>query len=546
MINSWEKVLLNHKFVVFVFFISLIFSLWLMFSTFSYKDGDMLIAGKAWSDFGSHIPLIRSFSLGDNFPVQYPLFPGEPIKYHFLFYALVGIFERIGIRIDYALNLPSAMGFTFLLVMIYLLAKRIFNSIAVGILSVIFFLFNGSLSFFYFFQKHPLSSNTINEITSNQTFPSFGPYDHTSIISAFWNLNIYTNQRHLAVSYGLSLLIIYLFLNLKDENRKGNLLKSILIGSVLGFSFFLNMAVFVMTVAILFCLFLFLKNKRINMFTALLTAAIIALPSYLYINTVPSLFTITTRLGYLVEKLNVQAFLNYWIQNLGFHFLLIPLALIIATRFQKKIFLSFFTLFIIGNLIQFSPEIAANHKFFNYFMIIGVMFSSYALVYLWNKRNILKPIVIVLIFFLTISGIIDFFPILNDGKIALADYKKDKDIAWIINNTPKNSVFLNTDYFMDKASIAGRKIFLGWPYFAWSQGYDTNSRDITRKEILNSKTLDDFCKKTRNYKLNYFEINTQNKYDFPINYDLFKNNLRLLYISSNKNYAIYDIRNSCK
>src|SRR3990167_947392 len=110
---------------------ALAFSFWLMFSTFSYKDGSILIAAKARSDFGSHIPLIRSFSLGNNFPPEFPIFPGEPIRYHFLFYFVVGLLERVGVRIDYALNLPSALSFSFLLITIYFLAKLIFKSRAV-------------------------------------------------------------------------------------------------------------------------------------------------------------------------------------------------------------------------------------------------------------------------------------------------------------------------------------------------------------------------------------------------------------------------------
>ena len=64
----------------------IIFSVWLMFSSFSYSDGSMQIGSKAWSDFASTIPVIRSFSFGSNFPPEYPLFPGEPIHYHFLFF----------------------------------------------------------------------------------------------------------------------------------------------------------------------------------------------------------------------------------------------------------------------------------------------------------------------------------------------------------------------------------------------------------------------------------------------------------------------------
>jgi 4-amino-4-deoxy-L-arabinose transferase-like glycosyltransferase len=54
-------------------------------------------------------------------------------------------------QIDYALNIPSALGFFFLMIMIYLFAKEIFKSKAVGILSILFFIFNSSLDFLKIF-----------------------------------------------------------------------------------------------------------------------------------------------------------------------------------------------------------------------------------------------------------------------------------------------------------------------------------------------------------------------------------------------------------
>src|SRR3989344_6726086 len=188
---------------------SLLFSFWLMFHTFSYKDGSMLIATKSWSDFAANISLIRSFSMGENFPPQYPLFPNEPIKQHFLFYAIVGLLEKLGLRIDFALNILSALSFSFLIFMIYILAKALFQKKSVAFLSIAFFLLNGSLSFIEFLKAHPISSNTINDILYINDFPSFGPYDGR-IVSAFWNLNIYINQRHLSLSFALVLLIIYI------------------------------------------------------------------------------------------------------------------------------------------------------------------------------------------------------------------------------------------------------------------------------------------------------------------------------------------------
>src|SRR5579885_3661753 len=83
--------------------LSFSFAFWLEFHTFSYdsKAKEMIIAEKVSSDFLAHIPLIRSFSFGHNWPPEYPLFPGVPIRYHFLFYAGVGLLEKIGFRIDW-------------------------------------------------------------------------------------------------------------------------------------------------------------------------------------------------------------------------------------------------------------------------------------------------------------------------------------------------------------------------------------------------------------------------------------------------------------
>jgi len=535
----------KYKIEILFVFISLIFSSWLMSSTFSYHDGKMEIASKAWSDFANHIPLIRSFSLGNNFPPQYPLFSGPPIRYHFLFYALVGILEKTGIRIDYALNIPSILGFFFLMIMIYLLAKEIFKSKTVGALGVLFFIFNGSLDFINFFTNHPISKNTVLDILSNKTFPSFGPYDG-KIISAFWNLNIYTNQRHLALSYALSLFIIYVFLKINPDKKIRNHKISILLGIILGISFILNIAVFLMSVCILSCMLIFMNKKRLFIFITLIIASIFALPQYLYMQQGTFSSGISLYSGYLVTNLTFFNFFNYWFQNLGLHLVLIPLGFLIAPKNTKKIFISFLILFFIGNLIKFSPEIAANHKFFNYFMIIGNMFSAFILYFLWKKKNFLKPLVLMLVFILILSGIIDLFPIYNDNFIPLNDYSKNTDANWILKNTPPKSVFLNTQFLYDNASIVGRRIFLGWPYFAWSQGYDTNNRYITFTQILGAEKKQTLCPLLIENNIDYIEISGNNLSDpnLPKVSDLFTN-LKPIYKNSKTNYSIYKTSQNC-
>ncbi len=542
------KIIKKNKVETTLLLLSLIFSSWLMFSSFSYEDGSMLISTKSWSDFASHIPLIRSFSYGNNFLLpEYPLFSGEPIRYHFLFYLFSGLLEKMGLRIDYALNIPSIIGFLGLITIIYLLAKLIFKSKAVGVLSVLFFLFNGSLSFIYFLKNHlPFSNNILLDIVSNKNFSSFAPYYGDGIVSAFWNLNIYTNQRHLAFSYALSLFLIYILLKKILSNRKISLRLSVILGFILGISFLLNMAVFAMTLLITIFFLILFKKHRYSLLIFNITGAIIALPFYLYLQSGLSTSFFTVNPGYLIfYNLTFYSFFNYWFYNLGLHIFLIPLGFLIALKPQKKIFISFFILFILANFFQFSVEMAANHKFINFFMIAGVMFSSYFLIWLWNKKNIFKLIVLIFVFLLIFSGIVDFFPIYNDTKIKLADYPINKNVKWIINYTGKDAAFLNSSYLYTPSSLAGRKNFLGWPYFAWSQGYDTTKRDDIRKEILKSTNLNDICPKLKKYNLKYIEfIKNNDSKDF--NYSFFDSNFKKVYENKLNQYYIYEVNNSCK
>ncbi|MEK7521366.1 MAG: hypothetical protein AAB599_01010, partial [Patescibacteria group bacterium] len=431
---------------------ALAFSFWLAFHTFSWEDGSLLVAAKAWSDFASHIPLIRSFSYGENWPPEYPLFPGEPIRYHFLFYWGVGMLEKLGFRIDYALNIPSALSFFLLLLSIYLLAKHIFKSRFVASLSVLFFLFNGSFAFWEFFKSHPISANTLSDIFNNSSFPSFGPYDN-KVVSAFWNLNIYTNQRHLALPFSLLLLLVY-FLFKSNEKQKTSKLLILLCGFFIGILPFAHSSIFVMAILVLLILFVLLKTQRITIFGILLLGFVLSLPRVIFLGG-SATFLPTIQIGFLTPApLTLFSFLKYWFLNLGLSLFLILVGVGFSTRNQKRLLVAFLPLFLVGNLIQFSIEMAGNHKFFNVFLAVGNIFTAYAVFRIWKVKLFGKVVAGLLIVLLTFSGVIDFFAVKNDVFYKLEDYTKNPDVSWIKDNTPRDAVFLNSTYLYHPASLA--------------------------------------------------------------------------------------------
>lgn len=537
--NYFPEILL----VIFAF----LFSCWLMFKTFGYDQPNhqILIATKAWSDFANHLPLIRSFSQGLNWPPQNPLFPGSPMRYHFLFYFLVGFLEKIGLPLNWAFNLPSLLGFAALLIIIYFLAKQLFSSCSVGFLSVLFFLFNGSFSFLEFFRQHPLSSQTLADIANNLSFPSFGPYDG-KVVSAFWNLNIYTNQRHLAPAYFFALLIIYLLFKNRHSDKLNFPLIIFLI-FFLGALPFFHKAVFLMVLVILISFFLYFSHLRRLLFLILFFSFFLILPQLLY-QLSGSLPSFSFHPGYLVAlPLTIDKIFSYWFFNLGLSLILVPAGFLLSDKTAKKVFLSFLPLFVIGNLFQFSPEIAANHKFFNLFMIVSNMLVAFFIYRLWQKNWLGKIVCPILVFFLIFSGIIDFFPIKNDPVHTLNDAPADSDVLWIKENTPPTAIFLNTTYLYHPASLAGRKIFLGWPYFAWSVGYDTYARDRQIRQMLMPQSLSVLCRSLKVNRLDYLAITfLENNPDFEVDYNFFKQNFSAVYQNPESHLTIYDVYPTCR
>lgn len=448
--------------------------------------------------------------------------------------------ERVGLRIDIALNILSTLSFLLLLIIIYKLSVFLFKKTSVGYLSVALFLFNGSFSFIEFFRSHAFKITSLPyEIITNNQFPSWGPYDG-KIVSAFWNLNIYTNQRHLAISFFLALYAFYFFLEKEIKKKDLSYPLATLIGFASGLCYFLNQSVFFIYLVILVGFVAFFKQNRKKIMTSIAVTIIVAIPQYFYVNSMGAVFSPTFKFGYLSSSnLIFFGFIYYWIFNLGVNIITIPLGLYYASRQERKVFLIFFSLFIIGNSFMFTPDIAANHKFFNFFMIIGSMFSAFALSKIWEKP-MLKPLAIIIFILLTFSGFIEAFPILNDKKISLEDYKINKTALWIKNNTSPSSTFLNTSFLYDDASIAGRKVFLGWPYFPWSAGYNTNLRSSEIKKFFALKNNKEMCIFLRNNKIDYVSLTSPSEYfPFDLNYWLanFKpawNKNKNIIFSSNK------------
>ncbi|MBD3250403.1 MAG: hypothetical protein GF381_02435 [Candidatus Pacebacteria bacterium] len=467
--------------LIVVILLSALFSWWLMSSTFGYQDGQFLVDSKLWSDFGAHLPLIRSFSLGNNFPPEYPQFAHEPIRYHYLFYMLVGGLERLGLNLALSLNLVSAFGLTGLLVMIYQLANLVSRRKSAGWLAWVLFLLNGSLVYLFYFNESGFGWSSLVGVSQLKHFVQFGPWNGDPI-SAFWNWNILTNQRHLAFSFSLILFLVWPLLKTSFSKDKQFLLNRrwllfIWFGLIL-LPFF-HQASYVLTVGLIGG-WLVLNPRLIKQFGWVYGLGLLySLPGWWYFFQLGG-SSLQFKLGFLAADRSLTGIFSYWLLNLGYYWLLLPVLFVIGDWPRRKLLLVFLSFFLLANLTQLSADMINNHKLVNFFQIGLVVLVADFLVQMWQAGWLIKLVVIVWIPFLTFSGVVDAFPIVNDYGGAVSDIARSPASQWILAETKPDAVFILEDHFYHPALLAGRRSFVDYGYFAWSLGYDD---DLRRQKI---------------------------------------------------------------
>ena len=263
-------------------------------------------------------------------------------------------------------------------------------------------------------------------------------------------------------------------------------------GVLLGLLPMWNSAVFIGAAAVLGVWFI-LFPLRLQMLAMAVTTGLIALSQMLYLTggsgrtPMPRLF----HWGYTIDQPTAANVVKYLGFTFGFKWLLIALALVFANSLQRRLFLAVSSLVAVAFCFQFTIEVLANQKFIHTWVIIANLFVAFALWRLWRfsllRTTVPGKLIASVLFLLVIpGGVIDFFPIHNTGWSEV-QYRNDPLIEWLKRNTTPRDIFLTDRFVTHPILMAGRRVFYGWPYFAWSAGYNASNRDRVYTELFESK-----------------------------------------------------------
>jgi hypothetical protein len=471
-------------------------SCWLMFGSFTTHSGDIRLSSVVWNDFGPNLALMQSFAVGHNFPTEYPYFIGQPIRYHFLFWFAAGNLEFLGLNPAWALNLLSVASMVALLVSILTLGFVLFDSWLIGGLAALLLFFHGSLSFIPFLRS---------QTGLLSTFESIGHLDHW-LSSGFpfpgenwgiWSISILYVQRHLVGAIGILCLVLTFVIEQgrktdrrveSTSNRESlNYSPFIFSGALIGLLPVWNSPVFLSGIALVSCLFVVFPHRRYAA-ALLATALVMGLPQILFLGLARTAIRFPVfHWGFTIEHPMIPLLLSYFLFTFGSKLALGLIALPLLPKDRGLFFAAIAVLVFLAFGTRLSIEIMNNQKFLLLWVLFLNLFVAFTLVRLFRAGLLGKIGAIGCAVLITGTGVIELFRVHNDNWVDVP-FRNNALSEWLFHNTKPTDVFLSDRYVHHPLLTTGRRIFYGWPYFAWSMGYNTGERDALYAQIFGEQS----------------------------------------------------------
>lgn len=487
------------------FSVLFVFLTWIMFYVFYIKDGILYSGFTVFGDYAPHTAMMRSFSLQNNFPTQYPHFGGQDVKYHFMFQFLVGNLEFLGLRLDIAYNSVSVFALLGFLMVLYSIARRVTGSGKAGALTVVFFFFRSALTFFQFLWEHLRTGDLIQVLQENTSFIGYTTNEDWGL----WNFNVYLNQRHLAFGLLIVALVLWMYLDWVEQGcrhkEKGlvwfrNRLFSkeawkcryvenaLAAGLLIGMTSFWNGAAVIGGLLILMGFAVCSDGKLDYLITAVTAVVFSVLQTRLFMkgSSVEAAF----QWGFIAEDKSAAGVLWYLIQMSGIFFVgALVLFFFYKKRLQRAVLVSCLFPLVFAFCFSLTPDITVNHKYIMISYAFLAMFWAGAVCLLFRRKWQSCVVAVVLSVCLTITGIYDFVIIVRDNgpghRVTVNTNSSLTD--WLAENLDSRDLILTPEYSISEVTMAGVMMYLGWPYYAWSAGYDTYGRAENAKEIYTSR-----------------------------------------------------------
>ena len=551
---------------IILFTVVTVFVTWMMFYVFHMKDGILYSGFSVFGDYAPHTAMMRSFSRGNNFPTQYPHYGGQDVKYHFMFQFLVGNLEYLGLRIDIGYNLVSILSLTGFLMILYAISYRMFHSFCAGASALVFFFFRSGTAFWQYLWEHFRAGDLVETLRANTSFIGYTTNENWGL----WNFNVYLNQRHLAFGLLMVSAAVWIFMEWleagcshsengivwigkrifsKDAWAGRNVKSAVLLGVFLGLTAFWNGAALIGGLLILAGMAVFSDGKLDYAICAALAVFFSELQSKLFVS--GSVMSLSFYWGFLAENKSLVGVIGYLAEISGFFFVGLVVTVVFLKRKERAVLFGFLLPLVFAFLVSLTPDINVNHKY------VMISYAFTAVFWGWTVRRLFlagktgwkkwlgRVVCGILCICLTLTGIYDYVIILRDNDSGhRVTVNMNSDLTdWLSENLHKEDLLLTPEYTMNEVTMAGVMLYCGWPYYAWSAGYDTYYRAEQAVTIYTTDDQNVLKETVKQEKITYILFEDGMSFESQeCREDIIRETYPLVYTSEDGRIRIYETR----
>ncbi len=439
-----------------------------------------------WGDWPVHFGVVSSFAYGGNFPPEHPRFADHPFAYHFLADLTASAQVVLGMTPGDALALHSWIGCVLAALALYAFARRLTRRRAAAALAVVLFVFGGGLGWFATAEIAARSGDLLGTLERSAWDYHWKRDLNLEIVNLYYGF--LAPQR--AFLYGLPIAFASLTALLVAVRRR-RLAVFVVAGAIAGLLPLAHLATLLAFAILVPVLFLLFPSRGWLAFGA--AAVVVALPQLVgqLGGGVGALSAMRIQLGWVAPP---DLWPVFWLKNLG---LFAPLLVVALARRRllpprtRRFMVGFMALFIVVNVVAFQPWDWDDHKVLVYWFVALDILAAALLVDLWRRRGsavrtaAIRAAIAVAIASLTLSGALeDLGQALGQSRYRMLDAQQIALGEQVRERTPPDALFVVGMRNHDPvAMLTGRRIFVGYPNWLWTEGVRYEDREAISRSI---------------------------------------------------------------
>ena len=379
-----------------------------LFSTHILKpldSGAVAVGQVTYGDLAMHLGFISSIASQGTFPPEYSIFPGHVVNYPFLCETSASSLLLFGANLRQAYLITALYAYLLVLMGVWFFFRSWLRKNGRSTVATLLFFLGSGFGFAYFFDlaKQSASLNTLLDgyYFSNFSWLLDGFYDTPTNLPTLglrWVnpiIDMLIPQRATLFGWAFLFPCLYLLIGFVLQNKKENILPLGLIAGLLPLIHthsFLALGI----LSAVFCLTDLITHFNVRRLLSWVTYAALAC-----LLGMPQLFGFAFRQasesGMVQLHWNwaneADSYLWFYVKNMGWIFLLMPVSFFALGKRDRKIYLSAIVLWLIAEIVVFQPNNYDNNKLlfiwfaFTCGLVAKFLCAAYRKIRLWILRK---------------------------------------------------------------------------------------------------------------------------------------------------------------